>query len=64
MKILINTNGNEMAFNTRSGIDHDDSLSLDDTTTMEAAEAFKALLICAGYQKKSIEKAFLEVENY
>lgn len=64
MKILIKMNGNEMSFTTRNDIDHDDRDELDDTTTPEAVEAFKHLLACAGYQKKSIEKAFLEIENY
>ena len=56
-------NGNEMVFITRTDIDHDDMGELDDTTTIEAVEAFKHLLACAGYQRKSIEKAFLGTDT-
>ena len=63
MKISIKMYGQEMSFNTKNEVNYNDSDEIDETTTTEAVEAFKNLLLCAGYSESNIYKAFWGIEN-
>ena len=62
MKISIKMYGQEMSFNTKNEVDYNDAEDLDETTTTEAVEAFKNLLLCAGYSEGNICRAFYNLD--
>lgn len=63
MKISLTQYGTEYSVNTTPAFNYLEENYLDDTTCYDALNAFKSVLLSAGFQEGSIEEAFKLMES-